>query len=49
MTSLRNARNQASLYDLAQNLNHMNEHAYLLQNGIKIIKFNATLTFFVFV
>ena len=40
--SLCNTRNQALLYNLARNLDNMNEQVYLLQNSIKVIKFNAT-------
>ena len=32
---------ETKLYNLAQNLNHMNKYVYLLQNGIEVINVNA--------
>ena len=32
---------ETKLYNLAQNLNHMNKYVYLLPNGIEVINVNA--------
>ena len=32
---------ETKIYNLAQNLNHMNKYIYLLQNSIEVINVNA--------